>query len=71
MQGTQAGTIVATTELEPFVQVSIDHELWTVLRVVYYSAGRAVVQLYSPISGNDWDLEVARGDYDEPMWELV
>jgi hypothetical protein len=75
MIGLARGTMATTVELQeqlaegsnPFV--SVDHELYEVLSVVFTSAGYANVTL-APHHGEDWVLEVGKADYEEPMWEV-
>lgn len=72
MIGQAAGVMVSTSDLQGMQdrEVSIDHQRYTVLEVKFFSSGRAVVFL-EPVTGDTWELEVGREDYDEPMWELV
>lgn len=73
--GTVRGALVSTVELQeqlleganPFVNV--DHQLYEVFNVVFHSDGHATVLLALPY-GEDWVLEVAKEDYEEPMWEV-
>jgi hypothetical protein len=77
MIGTAQGTVVSTVELQemaredPSLKVSVDHQSYEVVSVVFTSANHANVTLEPPFGVDDWVLEVAKADYDEPMWELV
>jgi hypothetical protein len=75
MIGTAHGVMVSTTELQEYVAedantfVYVDRALYEVVQVTFYSNGVAKVTL-APQFGSDWVLEVAKEDYDEPMWEV-
>lgn len=70
MIGTSSTTSQSTLELETGETVVIDHQRFEVLAVVFYRNGTAQVMLGSEF-GLDWDLWVAKEDYEEVMWETV
>lgn len=70
------GKMVSTVDLqdldmssEAFIKVLVDGEVWEVKRVRFSNGGVAVVELARGYS--DWDLEVGKADWDEPMWETA
>jgi hypothetical protein len=78
MQGTKAGTMVSTNELQemvnenPYLRVSLDHQAYEVARVVFF-VGRdhAEVVMDNEVGPGQWHLEVGPEDYDEPIWEIA
>jgi L-alanine-DL-glutamate epimerase-like enolase superfamily enzyme len=74
MIGTATGTMVSTQELFEMVvdkgdvYVSVDHEKYLVQEV---DLRNVILVTLAPQFGADWDLEVARSDQNEPMWEIV
>jgi hypothetical protein len=70
MIGTNSSTAKSTIELETGDTVVVDHQRFEVLAVTFYSNGTAQVMLISEF-GPDWDLGVAKEDYEEPLWETV
>lgn len=70
MIGSAQGIMISTDELEIDQTVSVDHQLFQVYSVQFLSNGTAKVTLI-PQVGDNWVLEVAREDWEEPMWELV
>jgi hypothetical protein len=77
MIGIAKGTMVSTDELQemagedPNLRVSVDHQDYEVINVVFRTNGYATVTLAPLVAGQDWDLEVGKADWYEPMWEVV
>jgi hypothetical protein len=68
--------MVSTIELQEYVAedantfVYVNHQLYEVISVVFFSTDHAKVTLAPAVGQQDWVLEVGREDYDELMWEV-
>jgi hypothetical protein len=74
MIGSARGIMVSTNELKEEVAatdvfVIVDGEQYLAHEVKALDSGDAAVVLV-PQFGEAWDLEVGKGDLDEPLWEV-
>lgn len=67
--GTANSDMVSTADLEVGMQVTIDHEQYTVTGITREDHNEVAVVDLEPEYGTAWGLQVDLCDWDEPMWE--